>query len=162
MVETINKDIVSLQNLLSKKSISYKDEIPYFEYLDAGRAFQAQVKRIEFQNGTGLLLLTDYQHDVDYINEELDYLFQGLTNDGKYSIRVWFPVTCTAFPKDTYQIPASLYQANKYKANAKIHDAYCMRMGRKLDALPPDKYQPSLTQIENLVRSIRIEDSMNK
>ena len=164
MVEEVDEDIGRLENLLSKKSISYRDEIPYLDYFDGGRAFQAHVKRIEFQNGTGVLVLTEYNVDLaDYItNEELAYLFQGLTNDGKYSVRAWFPVSCISFPKDSYQIPEPLNRVSRVKADSKAYEMYRMRMGRKLDALSPDKYQPALTEIENLVRSIRIEDSINK
>jgi len=163
MVQGIEEDVINLGKLLSKKHLSYKDKIPYLEYFDAHRAFQAHIQRVEFQNGKGILVLTEYHQGGGntVTNEELAYLFQGITNDGKYSVKAWFPVTVSVFPKDSYEPPFQ-FRKETAKADEKAYEAHCLRMGRKLDALPPDKFQPALTEIENLVRSIRIEDSLNK
>src|SRR5207244_878981 len=107
MVEGIDEDVAALKKLFSQKSISYKTKIPYLQYFDAHRLFQSHIKNISFKNGRGILFLTEYSSDMaDYVdNERLSYLFQGLTDDGKYSVFAWFPVTALHFPKDDHQPP---------------------------------------------------------
>ncbi len=160
LVQYIDKDVTDLKRLLSQKLFSLKSSIPYLEWLDAIQVFQAHVKPIEFQNGKGLLFLTYYDIEIDNIdNENLAYLFQGLTDDGKFSVRAWFPVAALSFPQDAYQSPTYPYEKGKVKANVRAYEEYRSRMGRKFNALSPDAYQPNLLLLEKLVRSIRVENS---
>ena len=90
-------------------------------------------------------------------NEKLEYLFQGITADGKYSVKAWFLTRALHFPDDSYQMPFYPYEQGKADANIKAYDAYLARMQHKIAALPPADFSPSLLRLEKLIRSIRVE-----
>lgn len=163
LVEDIDRQVADLNRLLAKSSARQKGDLPYLYWLDAHQVFQAHVQRIEFKNGKGLLFLTYYDFEFDTLdNEGLAYLFQGITDDGKFSVRAWFPVEALAFPQDDYQLPRHFYEKGKVNANLRAYEAYCRRMQRKFEALPPEAYQPNLSVLEKLVRSIEIEKAAEK
>jgi hypothetical protein len=158
LVQEIDKQVVDLKRLLAKKLIPQKDNLPYLDWFDASQAFHSHIKQIKFQNGKGLLYLTKYVSGIDIIdNENLAYLFQGITDDGKYSVRAWFPVEALTFPHDEYQLPDNFFEKSKAEANQRALDAYYLRMQHKFNALPPDAYKPNLSLLEKLIRSIRVE-----
>lgn len=162
-VKSIEEEIADIKKIISSKSTSIKGEIPYFEYFDASQVFHSHIKYIKFQNGKGMLFLTYYDVELNNVNSNnLAYLFQGITDDGKYGVLTWFPVAALNFPKDTYQPPTSYNDSSKAEADQKAYEAYCLWVQRQCSALSPDKYKPSLLLLEKLVRSIRVEKTDNK
>src|SRR5436190_8701669 len=118
LVQEIDKQVVDLKRLLAKKSIPQKDELPYLDWFDASQCFHSHIKQIQFQNGKGMLYLTTYVSGIDIIDDEnLAYLFQGITDDGKYSVRAWLPVEALIFPHDGYQLPDNFFKEGKEEAN---------------------------------------------
>lgn len=162
-VDNLEKEIEKLKALLAQQSDTVKGEIPYIPFIDAGQAFHAHTKRVGFQNGKGILFLTQYNIEPSLINNQgLTYIFQGLTEDGKYYVLATFPVSVSTFPNNTeakshlgYTLPESFYK--NADANQKAYDEYLVKVTRELEGLSRDKIDPDLTVFEKLVRSIRVE-----
>jgi hypothetical protein len=162
-VKGIEKEIADVKKIISSKSTSVKGKIPYFEYFDASQVFHSHVKYIKFQNGKGMLFLTYYDVELNNVDSDnLAYLFQGITDDGKYGVLTWFPVAALNFPKDTYQPPTSYNENSNVNAILRKYEAYRLWVQRQCSALSPDEYKPSLRLLEKLVRSIRVEKIIDK
>jgi hypothetical protein len=162
-VKGLKSEINRLDKILGKKTklaTALKPELPYLEFVDASQLFHARAKVVRFQNGTGLLFLTQflnegYAHVIN--NERLEYAFQGLTDDKKYLVSMTFSVSVKGFPSsdmdDThgdYKIPDTLLPNKSY-------DEYVLKIARELDKMPSQKFTPNLNKIENLIHSLKIK-----
>lgn len=162
-VTNLEKEIENLKTVLAQPPDAWKGEIPYIPFIDASQAFHVHTKRADFQNGKGMLFLTQYNIEPTLINnQQLTYIFQGLTDDGKYYVLATFPVSTSMLPdgiaaKDHlgYTLPES-FDKNA-AANQKAYDAYVTKVSGELAKLSDDKFDPDLALFEKLVRSIRVE-----
>lgn len=159
----LDKEVDKLKALLAQQPDTRKGEIPYIPFIDASQAFRAHVKRADFQNGKGIVFLTQYNIEPTLINnQQLTYIFQGITEDGKYYVLATFPASASILSDNNaaknhlgYTLP-EFFDKNA-EANQKAYDAYIAKVSGELEKLPPDKFNPDLTLFEKLVRSIRIE-----
>jgi hypothetical protein len=166
-VEAINQETTKLKRILEKRpkiSHAIKNELPYIEFVDAGQMFHARTKIIDFQNGKGLVFLTQfnseaYAHAVN--NERLEYNFQGFTDDNKYFIFMTFPVSAEGLPEfddaetdGDYKIPTTLLLN---KGDDKGYDKYLLKTAVKLEKMPAAKFHPNLEEIEDLIRSLNVK-----
>ncbi len=85
-------------------------------------------------------------------NQELRYIYQGFTNDGKYLVTFFNPARSDALPDD----PTGLTQAQLDAFSADTQGQLAAE-AQRLDALPPDGWQPDLAALDALVNSLRIE-----
>lgn len=96
---------------------------------------------IQFANGTGRRYLTFKSTDTNQMfinNENLTYLFEGVTTDGRFLI--WF-----AYPVST-----------SFLANPDP-DAAPETILSQIDDLPSDLFTPNLAQLDAVVTSLQIE-----
>lgn len=162
-VDSLEKEIDKLKAMLAQQPDAWKGEIPYIPFIDASQAFRAHASRADFQNGKGIIFLTQYNIEPSLINnQQLTYIFQGITDDGKYYVLATFPVSASVLPDNTraknhlgYTLP-EFFDKNA-EANKKAYDAYTARVSSELEKLPADKFNPDITLFEKLVRSIRVE-----
>ncbi len=162
----IEKDFADLQDIINnagKISSFGLEELPFVPFVDAHQEFYAKAKVIKFQNGRGLLFLTQINQEVAIINNErLIYVFQGLTDDNRHFIYAEFPVSAKGLPEsDTdsfegYTIPAYFYSEN-LEENQKVHDVYRKKIALRLENLKDEKFKPRLNKIETLLSSIKIK-----
>jgi hypothetical protein len=95
-------------------------------------------------------------------NQALSYVFQGLSDDGRYFIHGAFPVK-TAFLLKTPENPGEaewVIPSNK-KTIEEIepeYRKYAQRIALKLENLEPTSFEPSLTLFEDLLRSLSVTD----
>jgi heat shock protein HslJ len=101
---------------------------------------------------SGYRFVGRWAQDANPVTAEsrLWYTYQGFTNDGKYLVSFWYPVTTTELPKQADMTAAEM---DKFNSDPQ---AYIQAQAEMLNALPPSDWQPDLTQLDNLVGSLRI------
>lgn len=80
------------------------------------------------------------------------YTYQGFTNDGRYLVSFWYPVTTAELPQQA-EMPAA--EMEKFNRDPQ---AYIEAQAEMLNALAPADWLPDLTQLDELVGSLRIEE----
>ena len=126
--------------------------LPFLPSWNAAQMMHTKVAYFDFSNGTGVRYLTQYGQATSPINNRyLFYTYQGLTSDDKYYISAIFPVTNAILPPDSSVVPGGDYQA--FSDNFLT---YLAGMQDKLDAQPEDAFLPSLTMLDNMIKSITI------
>jgi heat shock protein HslJ len=101
---------------------------------------------------SGYRFVGRWAQDANPVTAEsrLWYTYQGFTNDGRYLVSFWYPVTTAKLPQQ-----AELTAAEMDEFNADPQ-AYIQAQAEMLNALPPSDWQPDLTQLDALVGSLRI------
>jgi hypothetical protein len=158
--EAIGRTVRDLKHALARRPASFKDEAPFIDYVDAHQAFQARVRYLNFRGGRGLAFLTQYVFELTPItNRGLTYVFQGLTDDGRFYVSATFPVAAPGLPgDDPPELLRELYDnicatCPDYGAHNR---AYVRRVRRMLERTPPRRFKPSLTALDSLLTSLRV------
>jgi putative hemolysin len=147
--------VADLKTLLSTKPVSITEPIPVLPPIAASQVFYAQLQYLDFQNGTGVGFVTHYAQDVSPVTANyVFYTFQGLTNDGKYYVAVYYPVTTTLLPTD------GSMSEQEYEEFFKNYETYLTTLTAQLNELLSAAYVPDLTLIKELVRSIEVGNKM--
>lgn len=133
-----------------------KDAMPIVPAFNAGPLFVAHMQLLDFQNGRGVRMVTQYaQYQATVNNHELFYHFQGLTNDGRYYIIAVLPASSSILAEDDK--PESAVPPGGVPAPATGPDAtYYETVTSALDAMYPDSFNPSLFQLDTLIKSITV------
>ena len=90
---------------------SVEDHLPYLPWTNAGQVFCAQLKKLEFGNGSGaedggsgIRYITTFAQGIQPVVEgTVFYTFQGLTKDGQGYVSAVFPVRTGIFAADSAQ-----------------------------------------------------------
>ena len=86
-------------------------------------------------------------------NQNLRYVYQGFTNDGRYLVSFFYPVTSPTLPMTAADVPAD--EMNQVNTDS---SAYMAAKNEELNALSPTDWEPVLTTLDALVGSLQIED----
>lgn len=82
--------------ILQAPFLDVPENVPLLPWTDARPIFQARCHRLRFQNGEGFAFLTRYGGPPGEIGQEavedLEYVFQGQTDDGLVYVSALFPV----------------------------------------------------------------------
>ncbi len=143
--------VANLKNLLATKPVSMTGPLPVLPPMSGQQALYAQAQYLDFHGGTGVGFLTYYTLAVDPITaSDLFYTFQGLTNDGKYYVSVFHPVSTTLLPA------TAAMSGPQYEEFAKNYETYLTTLTAQLNELISAGYVPDLVLVEDLMRSIEI------
>jgi hypothetical protein len=138
--------------LLGKISLSQTDALPVIPDANAAQVIASQEKIIHFNGGSGLRIITQYQSDVRPVNnEQLFYLFQGLSRDGKYYLIARLNTTLPFLPADANSdspVPAGGIPFSMSNEN------YIQQITDLINAAPPDQFNPTLNMLDSLIQSI--------
>lgn len=115
--------------------VTFDDEQP--------QRFVTQVSYISFVNGTGVRFLTAYTEDETEL-EYISYDFQAITDDGRYYIDGTFPV---------YSDDLDL------NLTGDDYAAYIAGVVEQLNALEPDAFAPSLTDLDESLATLEVTGS---
>ncbi|MEA3350522.1 MAG: protein kinase [Chloroflexota bacterium] len=130
-------------------------ELPLNEFFHVcdHQQFNANASRINFQNGSGVRFLTVYgiQDLAPVDNQNLVYIFQGLTNDGKYYLKAIVRLSHTQLP-DVGEIPADVYAATDASVVGKYFDDFELLLNQN-----EADFQPKLDWIDAFLKSLRVE-----
>jgi hypothetical protein len=128
---------------------AYEESLPFLPWLNSKQTFCAQPQILNFESGKGLRYLTFYSQGVDpALDSWIFYTFQGLSDDGKFYISASFPVATGIFPNEPPKDQIFPDQAFIDTMKEQVV---------QLNAQAPDRFEPSLSMLDALVGSIRIE-----
>ena len=115
--------------------------------------FAANFKKVDFANGSGVRFITVHGiHDFSPVdNENLVYVFQGFTDDGKYYVKMFVRLLHAQLP-DIGEIPAEIYGA----ADQDQVDQYFEGFKEMLNESEAD-FSPKLDWIDAFLASLRVE-----
>ena len=141
-----------------------------FPTLMAQLLLRAKTTHLRFQNGRGMRAVVMKGHNTVWANNEsIVYEFHGLTDDGQHYVAATFPIDAPmllsgccdpALNTNPEAISVPELPADNVEAAAVIRD-YNREAERQLDALKDDGFTPSLTGLDDLVRSLLITASID-
>ena len=148
-----------MQNILANPSQPLAgNKLPYIPFFNAAAAFTAQEQIVQFQNGSGVRMLTQYAQSFAQVNNhELFYHFQGLTSDGQYYIIAILPISAPVLaeswdataPQDGVPFPDHSDPDVDFQA-------YYDQIIAKLNTLSDEEFIPSLTKLDTLIGTLQI------
>ena len=163
MYDGANISLQRLRTALSSPSAPLtNDNLPQVPYFNAGSMFVAQVKHIQFKNGSGFRMITQYGQAVGPVaNNGTFYHFEGLTSDGKYYIIAVLPIEAPylengnnpSAPTPAGEIPFPGYNYT----DPSFYNNYFKAVADKMNTTNNDMFQPSLNQLDALIQSISIQ-----
>lgn len=84
----------------------------------------------------------------------LRYIYQGFTNDGKYLVAFFYPVSSDSLPTNA-DVNEEFNQAMSQPGGA---EEFVAKQVEMLNALPTSAWQPDLATLDTLVASLEIEE----
>ncbi|MBL8186426.1 MAG: hypothetical protein JNK38_00375 [Acidobacteria bacterium] len=160
----VEEEFRRLKDSLGKQPTSFTYEAPFVAVLEAGQLFQAKVKYLSFKAGKGILYLTWFCNDptqsCEITSQGLSYIFQGLTDDGRYFIYATFPVKTALLPLKE-KIP-DVFGCFDPKSSATFDELteacqkYGKQVGNKIDLFASADFYPSLDLFDQLIQSLSI------
>jgi len=160
--EGANVSIKRLQTVLSNPSTPLTNEnLPQVPYFNAASMFAAQAKLIQFRNGSGVRMITQYGQAVGPIaNNGTFYHFEGLTSDGKYYIVAVLPIEAKYLingndpnaqpPADGIPFPGFT------NTDPNNYENYFKAVTDKMNATPDGSFSPSLGTLDTLINSLQV------
>ncbi len=148
--------IDELQALAKSKSPAANQDLPFLPLQNAKQAVHASIKFVQFQNGTGIRYLVQYnQGPLPPINNgRLFYTFQGLTNDGAYYVSAVLPVSNSLLPDDDNTLPTSDF-IDRIPTPGFYTD-YLDTTAQILDAASPSAFSPDLAALDAVIASLSV------
>ena len=144
--DIIPSQVAALQALIGGAPTASKG-LPILPIFNAAQEFFAGYQVLPFGSGNGIRYLTQYSQFADPINNhEIFYTYQGLTSDGKYWVSAILPISNPLLPADGNTPPAS-----------QSWDSYMAALTTQLNAQPPQSYSPTITMLDALVASMRVQ-----
>jgi hypothetical protein len=151
-----------LEDLLADRPTTLPSTLPLLPALPAGQLVHSGIRYLSFENGSGVRLLTQFaQSSWPVNNQGLVYLFQGLTNDGRYYISAFLPVRASFLP-DRVDDPDSVPDVGGVQypqSNSDDFDteyaSYRQAVTRRLEAASPGEFTPALQLLDGLMQSLR-------
>ncbi len=162
----VSSTINRMRQILRTRQLPEKSDIPTLPIPDGYYAFRAHASFLRFANGTGIVFLTQGQQDeMPVNNQNLSYEFQGMTDDGRFYVTAEFPVAASflAYDRDKANYGGTVkeskcLQCADHQRFVREYRDYINKVQAQLQRLPPDKFQPSLTSFDDLLKSIKISD----
>lgn len=145
--------VQALQTLLKEKPATFEKGIPVLPPIPAQQVFRVKPQYYNFQNGTGIGFVSYYAQDVSPVTaNQIFYTYQGLTNDGKYYVAAFYPLTTALLP----QKADAAFGGQSYDEWAKNYETYLAKLVQDLNGLNDAAYSPDLVLIQELAKSINV------
>lgn len=128
--------------------------LPFLPWVNMKQAFCAQPQLVEFSGGRGIRYLTYYSQGPNpVLDYQVFYTFQGITDDGQFYISVLLPVETGIFPGDL----SACNECSESDGDpvADLNATLAMQL-IQLNAQSAESFSPSLTTLDNMIRSIQI------
>lgn len=137
--------------------------IPILPPQHAGQLIDVQLEYLTFASGSGVRVLTQFaQNSWPINNEDLVYVFQGLTSDGTHYVSAFLPVAASLLPdqvNDPDTVPPidgiPFPQFNSPNFNEEYLN-YHKAITQRLNTTSPDEFTPPLNALDNMIASISI------
>jgi hypothetical protein len=143
---------VELKKTLQNRPAEFRpdSQLPDVSDIDQEQEMHCKVRYLDLPSLSGIGFLTQYtqeDHGTPVNNEQLYFVVQGLTKDGRYFIDARFAITHPSLPK------------NDDDTNKIVRDndnQYLRKAEKDLNAQPDESFQPSIVDLQNLLASISI------
>ena len=133
-LKEFDKRLKLMKTAIASRKVDAK-EIAVLPSIDACQLIRSRVAFLNFDGGSGVRFVSRYATDVSpTTGNDLFYTFQGLTEDGRYWVSVFYPVNVTGLRETT--------------------DA--AKSTRSINKLAPRSFSPQLEALDAMVRSIKI------
>ena len=140
----------ALQSWIENCPETPANPLPHLAPVNAPQVFAANLLCLDFENGQGLRYLTAFRQDVSpFTQQDILYIYQGISTDRQFYISVIAPVKTDSLPET---IDAS-----------EINDAfvanYTTYIGETVDSLTEldsSAFTPDLSLLDDMVASITI------
>jgi hypothetical protein len=138
--EKVGQRMALLQTLLATRPTAISETLPIVSNLVISPMLTAQVKYLDFKQGSGIRFITYYTQSVSSrTNTTLFYTFQGITKDNKYYISYFSPITTSVL-------------ANKADADMVTYLAETQQtLNNTTD------FTPTLTSLDTMLQSLQLE-----
>jgi hypothetical protein len=128
--------------------------VPWLRPINATPVMHVGVEYLDFQNGSGMRYLTQYAQALTVVNnQELNYTFQGLTQDGKYYIAAMLPVHHPDLLSGANDAPDG---DTSVWADVETNVQYMRKAVQMLDEAEPSSFAPDLADLDAMIRSISV------
>ncbi len=130
--------------------------LPYLPPVPAGQVMRALAEYLPVTDGMGIRYLTSFASDVSPLTDDrILYTYQGATSQFKgdkpgYYIAFTYPIKTSVLPAE---IPTD-FDYNAFSDNyvKEMNDAT-----QKINTADPNSFDPTLAQLDELIKSIKIE-----
>jgi hypothetical protein len=148
----LGQEATDLKTLLAAKQVAANANIPFLPPYEAAQVFHAQVSFLNFQNGSGVRFVTQYdQAYMPISNKEVFYTFQGLTSDGNCYVAIILPVSNTNLQADD-SIPGGDF--NAFSSN---FPNYLTSIVNMLNGQAANTFTPHLDVLDQFVTSLTVQ-----
>jgi hypothetical protein len=154
------QNILLLQDVLSNPAqLLGANNMPSIPFFNAGAIFIARDNIIQFQNGSGVRMLTQYAQSFAQVNNhEMFYHFQGLTSDGQHYIIAILPISAPILAENwEATAPSDGVPFPGYTDPDIDFQAYYDQIIAKLNTVPGDAFNPSLEKLDTLIGTLQIK-----
>ncbi len=151
-----------LQTVLANPSGTYdQNTLPRVPFYNAAQVIASQSKVLHFSGGSGVRFITQYAQDVSPINNGgLFYLFQGLSDGGKYYIIAVLPVNLPFLPPDNNPnspVSSAGVPFPPSSAPGFAFQEYYKLIAQKVESAPAAQFDPALDLLDRLMQSLAVQ-----
>jgi hypothetical protein len=134
-------------------------KMPFLPMYEACMTFVTHLGYVNFKNGKGVFFLTQWDRETTQIsNEGLRYVYQGITDDGRYWVYAVFSVTAPFLPTGEEPEVVAWDEKNYLLSHkSKEYQDYLRPVLGKLEELPANKFQPNLELLDRLIQSLEVK-----
>lgn len=159
-----DKEIEFLQKIISR-NIGKKDELPRIPFYDGSVEILTHFKKLAFKNGYGIAYITQYNVNYATIinNQELVYVFQGITTDKNYYILAILPISLKDLPETSqnnrfgnYELPQTYFDAKTDPKKFNDYKNYLASVEKLINKQNPTDFNPDLNKIEETLSSLEV------
>jgi hypothetical protein len=159
----ITQIVQELKDLLASRPSTLPRGIPILPVIPAGQLIDVQIEYLTFNNGSGIRVLTQLgQNSWPINNENLVYIFQGLTSDDAYYISAFLPVSAPFLPDhvdDPAKVPPvegiSYPEFNSPNFNSE-YGRYQQAIIHKLNTTSAEEFVPALSALDSMIESLQM------
>ncbi|MEZ4557560.1 MAG: META domain-containing protein [Caldilineaceae bacterium] len=149
--DTVATTLDALQSLLAEQPDAPEAPMPVLPPVPATNDLAVQPAYVDFGSGSGVRFVGRFVQAADPVyNGQLLYIYQGLTDDGRYLVSMQWPVTAAGLTDDPATVPTDDY------ATADAFEAYRAQVVDQLNGLSADEWTPSLDALDALVNSLTL------
>lgn len=163
---TVQPLVEKLRKLLTTRSKGDLDRlgVPVYPIRNAGELIQAKTQYFDANWGSGIFFVTSFSSGVEEYpdNHTLEYLFEGLSKDGKFLVSASFKITHPNLSSPGYRPHLSgtsgPLDAPVRRVGQAAADAATAKAQAFLPRQPDNSFHPSLGKIRQWVATLTVRE----
>lgn len=140
---------------------SSEQPIAMLPVYNAAEVFKAQIKYLDFQNGSGVRFVTMLAQGIMPVtSQEVFYTYQGLTADGAYWISAILPLNAAFLPADDASAgnppEGGVAFPDPSTATSEQFQSCFAAVTERLNAAAPGDFTPGLDALDEMMQSLQV------